>query len=73
MPYYTEQEKQLLDYLDKEFSVDPENKTFKPINITPAQAETYKGIVRKRYGQNAYTKEGVPLQYRGFECLRIGV
>ena len=61
----------LLEYLDKEFSVDQEKKTFKTIDITPKQAELYKQTVRKRYGQNAYTKEDTPLQYRGLECLKI--
>ena len=72
MASYTKQEQELLDYLDANFEVDQEKKTFKSIYITPEQAELYKTIVRKRYGQSAYTNDDTKMQYRGLECLKVG-
>lgn len=71
MANYTKEEQELLDYLDANFEVDQKEKTFKSINITPEQAELYKTIVRKRYGQNAYTNDDTKMQYRGLECLEV--
>lgn len=77
MANYTKEEQELLDYLNGNFEVDQEKKTFKSINITPEQAELYKTIVRKRYGQSAYSDDLPPyikvekMQYRGLECLKV--
>ena len=68
----TKEEQELLGYLDANFEVDQAKKTFKPITINSEQAELYKTIVRKRYGQSAYTNDDTKMQYRGFECLRVG-
>ncbi len=72
MASYTKQEQELLDYLDANFEVDQKEKTFKSIYITPEQAELYKTVVRKRYGQSAYTNDDTKMQYGGFECLEVG-
>ena len=71
MANYTKAEQELLDYLDANFEVDQQEKTFEPIYITPEQAELYKTIVRKRYGQSAYTNDDTKMQYRGLECLKV--
>ena len=71
MANYTKEEQELLDYLEANFEVDQEKHMFKSINITPEQAELYKTIVRKRYGQSAYTNDDTKMQYRGLECLEV--